>query len=450
MLTQILSIARTALIESLRQPVFFVIVILSGICQLLSTWGTGFAMGLTESGEVSGDNKLLLDVGLSNVFVSGGLLATFIATAVLSKEIENKTVLTIVSKPIPRPAVVAGKYLGIAAAILIAVVTMLVFLMMGLRHGVMSNATDQLDMPVITFTAAAVIGSIFIAAWCNFFYGWHFTQTCMTLMAPASVAAYLLVLLLTKKWEVQSVATDFKPQITYASIGLTMAILLLAAIATAVSTRLGQVMTIVCSVGVFALGLLSNYFLGSTAFRNPPTGIIREATPANTHSSGWTQPGDRYTITFASPPSPAPKVGEPFYYGPSPNGFPLSVERFKPFDGNLASSQSTLGANTPALTIVETRGNTLIVQKTGEPPLAYDRPPEQGDFVFTKPTHINIAALSVWALIPNMQDFWLLDAVTQNQPIPLTHIARVIAYGLLLIVAALSIGVVLFQRRDVG
>jgi ABC-type transport system involved in multi-copper enzyme maturation permease subunit len=450
MLTQILSIARTALIESLRQPIFFVIVILSGICQLISTWGTGFAMGLTESGEVSGDNKLLLDVGLSNVFVCGGLLATFIATAVLSKEIENKTVLTIVSKPVPRPVVILGKYLGVAAAILIAVVTMLVFLMMGLRHGVMSNASDVLDMPVIVFTGAAVIGSMLIAAWCNFFYGWHFTQTCVTLMAPAAVAAYLLVLLFSKKWEVQSLITDLKPQITFASVGLTMAILVLASIATAVSTRLGQVMTIVACVGVFTLGLLSNYFLGSAAFTNAPVAIIRDAVPANALAPGWADAGDAYTITFRSPPSPAPKVGDPFFYGPSPNGFPLSVERFKPFTGQIATPTSFLGAEAASLVITETRGNIIVAKKSGVPPLRYDRPPQRGDFVFTNPTRINAPALAIWAVIPNMQDFWLLDAVTQNQPIPIVHILAVILYGLLLIIAALALGVILFQRRDVG
>jgi len=447
---QILSIARTALIESLRQPIFFVIVMLSGLCQLLSTWGTGFAMGLTESGEVSGDNKLLLDVGLSNIFVCAGLLAAFVATAVLSKEIDNKTVLTIVSKPVSRTSVVVGKYLGVAAALLIALAIMLVFLMMGLRHGVMSNASDELDMPVIAFTGAAVLGSVLIAGCCNFFYGWHFTQTCMTLMAPLAVGAYFLVLLFSKKWQVQPLATDFKPQITLASVALITAILVLAAIATAVSTRLGQVMTIVCCAGVFALGLLSNHFVGSSAFPTRPAAIVREATPANLTAPGWADPGDTYTITFSNTPTIAPKAGDAFYYGPSPNGFPLAVERFAPFAGAALSGPALLSADAPALVVTEAKGNTVVVRKAGSSPLHYDRPPERNDFVFLAPPRRNAFALAAWAAIPNMQDFWLLDAVTQNQPIPPAHIVRVLAYGALLIVASLAVGVALFQRRDVG
>jgi uncharacterized membrane protein YidH (DUF202 family) len=49
-----------------------------------------------------------------------------------------------------------------------------------------------------------------------------------------------------------------------------------------------------------------------------------------------------------------------------------------------------------------------------------------------------------------MQSFWLLDAITQNQPIPLTHVLLVYAYGLCQIVVFLSLAVILFQGRDVG
>ncbi len=450
MFSQLLPIARTALIESLRQPIFFVIVMLSGLCQLLATWGTGFAMGLTESGEVSGDNKLLLDLGLSNVFVSAGLLAAFIATAVLSKEIDNKTVLTVVSKPIARASVVVGKYLGVAGALLVALAILLVFLMMGLRHGVMSNASDVLDMPVIVLTGVAVLGSILIAAWCNFFYGWHFTQTSMTLMAPLAVLAYALVLLFSKKWEVQSLATDFKPQIALACVALVSAILVLAAIATAVSTRLGQVMTMVCCAGVFVLGLLSNHFVGSRAFPTYPAAIVRDAVPANPNAPGWTDPGDTYTITFSTSPRTAPKPGDAFYYGPSPNGFPLAVERFTPYAGATLAGPPLLSADSPALVVTEARGTSIVVRKAGSPALRYERPPHRDDFAFFAPPRRSAIALASWAVIPNMQDFWLLDAVTQNQPIPAAHVARVLAYAALLIVAALSVGVALFQRRDVG
>ena len=222
---QLSTIARNTFIEAIRQPIFFVIVALCGLFQLFNTWTAGFSLGYSDSAEVSGDNKMLLDIGLATVFVCGVILAAFIATAVVSREIENKTVLTVVSKPVARPTVILGKYLGVAGAMILAVIPMLLFLMMGLRHGVMSTAADTLDGPVWIFTTVAILLSFGVAVWCNFFYGWYFTQTAMVLIAPAMVLAYIFVLLVGKKWEWQPITTDFKGQITFACIGLTLALL---------------------------------------------------------------------------------------------------------------------------------------------------------------------------------------------------------------------------------
>ncbi|MEX2079972.1 MAG: ABC transporter permease subunit, partial [Dehalococcoidia bacterium] len=137
---QTLTIARNAFVESIRQPIFFVLVMLGSFLQVLSTWTSAFSMGYGDSAEVSGDNKFLLDIGLGTVFVFGTLLAAFMATAVISREIERKTVLTVVSKPVPRPVVVIGKFLGVSWAILVGVTIMLVALLLGIRHGVMSTA----------------------------------------------------------------------------------------------------------------------------------------------------------------------------------------------------------------------------------------------------------------------------------------------------------------------
>ena len=52
---------------------------------------------------------VLLDIGLATIFVCGMLLAAFIATAVISREIERKTVLTVVPYYLDRNA---GKKFG--------------------------------------------------------------------------------------------------------------------------------------------------------------------------------------------------------------------------------------------------------------------------------------------------------------------------------------------------
>jgi ABC-2 type transport system permease protein len=446
---QILTIARNTFVESIRQPIVFVLVALCGVLILFSTWSTGFAMGYTDSSEVSGDDKLLLDVGLATVLVCGMLLAAFIATAVISREIENKTVLTVVSKPVTRPALIVGKYLGVAGAIVLALVPMLLFLLMAIRHGVLSTASDDPDQPVILFSALAIGGSLLVAVWCNYFYGSYFSQTFLTVLAPAMGAAYIAVLLIGKKWHLQPPLHDFKPQISAACVCLVAAVLVLTAIATAVSTRLGQVMTVVVCAGIFLFGLLSNYFIGRHAFQNHWVGIVQSV--SSDDSSGALPTGGYLTVALRNPPVRAIRTGDSFFYGPSPNGFPMAIASFPRFTGDLASINDVENTETaPALVVSTVTGQNVRLRKVGTAPLPASRLPAPTDYVFLEPTRINPVALAAWGVIPNMHVFWLVDAISQNQHIPLSHIGLILAYAGAQIVAFLTLGVILFQKRDVG
>ena len=63
-------------------------------------------------------------------------LAAFVATNVLTREIDNRTVLTVVSKPVSRPIFVLGKFLGVAGAQTIVMVFLAVLFMLVEIHGV--------------------------------------------------------------------------------------------------------------------------------------------------------------------------------------------------------------------------------------------------------------------------------------------------------------------------
>jgi ABC-2 type transport system permease protein len=453
MLTQILPIARNTFVESVRQPVVFVLVALSGFMQIINTWNTGFSMGYStnDSSEVTGDNKLLFDIGLSTVFVVGAILAGFIATAVISKEIEKKTVLTVISKPVSRVSLIVGKYLGVSGAILCASVTMIVFLLLGIRHGVMSTAGDDLDGPVLLFAGIALTLSIGLAGWCNYFYGWSFSQTALLLMLPLFVVAYAAVLFVSPKWAMQSPLADWKPQVMTACACLLMAILVLSAVAVAASTRLGQVMTIVACLSVFIAALMSNFFLGRFVFQNQALGMIQQ----------FAEQGDGDFLADQAPlkfrvDKPLPlsiKPGTPIFFSPSPNGFPmLTLGQYKPVTGNIEDINTLLGerASGPAIIATVVEGQTLTVRNIGPQPLPMLRQPEKGDYVFAQATEIRKLPLVVWGVVPNLQFFWLLDAVTQNREVPGSYLALASGYAGAQIIVFLCLAVMLFQRRDVG
>lgn len=56
----------------------------------------------------------------------------------------------------------------------------------------------------------------------------------------------------------------------------------------------------------------------------------------------------------------------------------------------------------------------------------------------------------MYALLPNFQFFWVGDAITQEIPVPWSHVQLVAAYAGLYILGVLGLGVALFQTREVG
>jgi hypothetical protein len=323
--------------------------------------------------------------------------------------------------------------------------------MFGIRHGVMSTASDTLDGPVLVFSLSAVALSLFLAAWCNFFYGWSFPQTAVLLMLPLTLLAYLLVLSLGKGWQFQPLAKDFKPQIMLAATCLVMAVMVLTAAATAFSTRFSQVTTIVLCVGLFVASLLSNYFLGRFAFENRLVAVIKTAVPEDPTKPLFNESGDTYLVELQDPPKIPVKPGDSFYYGPDPSGAWLAVPAFPPFAGKLDQSSTFLGPGAmPAVVVTAIDSTKATVRNVGAVPVKVDAPPLAGDFVFLKPTRVHWGAFLTWAALPNLQFFWLLDAVSQNFKIPPLHVVTVAVYGASQIVAFLCLAVILFQRRDVG
>lgn len=251
------ALVRNAFLESIRQPVHAVLICAALLALLLNVNIAGYTL--------EDDNKLLVDLGLSTLFLSGLLMAAFTATSVLTKEIENKTVLTVVSKPVPRPLVVIGKFLGVAWAITVAYGLLAIVFLLTVRHRVQSSVWEEdiFDPPVVTFGLIAVFLTFLIAGMANYLYRWPFPSTFVITGFTTSLLAWALISCISRAWQLQDPRTDFDPQLM---IGLALvfeAILVLAAIAIAASTRLGQISTLLVCAGVFLVGLVGDYFLSS-------------------------------------------------------------------------------------------------------------------------------------------------------------------------------------------
>ena len=102
-------IARATTKEAVRQPVFLLMLFLSLVLITVNTFVPFFSMG--------DDLKMFKDCGLATILVSGLLLAVWTSSTSIADEIEGKTAMTLLSKPINRRQFILGKYIGILQAV---------------------------------------------------------------------------------------------------------------------------------------------------------------------------------------------------------------------------------------------------------------------------------------------------------------------------------------------
>lgn len=255
MLQRLYAIAANTFVETIRQPIYGVILSVTAILMILNVSLAGFTL--------EDDNKLLLDLGLSTLLLSGLFLAVFSAAGVVSREIDNKTVLTVISKPISRPVFVVGKFLGLLAALGIAFYLGTLVFILTVRHGVMENSNDPWDAPVLVLG----FGSLFLAfaagAFRNFFYGRDFPSTVLAVLTPLLTASVLLIGKFDEHWNVIPFGSNYIGGQIIIAAGLVMLIVMITtAVALAASTRFSQTVTLVICTGVLGLGVISDYAFG--------------------------------------------------------------------------------------------------------------------------------------------------------------------------------------------
>lgn len=68
--------------------------------------------------------KIIIDVGLASLSLFGALMAILMGTGLVYKEIDKKTIYTLLAKPIHRYQFLLGKYIGLIATLFIMLLSM--------------------------------------------------------------------------------------------------------------------------------------------------------------------------------------------------------------------------------------------------------------------------------------------------------------------------------------
>jgi len=112
----IATIARNAFREAVRDRVLYNLVLFA----LLLIGGAIFL------GELSGgqESKIIIDLGLSAILLFGVFIAIFVGVGLVYKEIEKRTLYSILSKPVSRGQFLVGKYLGLCLTLLVNILIM--------------------------------------------------------------------------------------------------------------------------------------------------------------------------------------------------------------------------------------------------------------------------------------------------------------------------------------
>ncbi|MEM8612280.1 MAG: ABC transporter permease [Cyanobacteria bacterium P01_H01_bin.105] len=108
-LPRITVVARNVFLEVIRDRILYLAGLFAVIMVLAAILLPEVAAGT--------EDKIFLDLGLATINLFTLVVAIFVGTGLVNKEIEKKTVLVLIAKPVSRFEIILGKHLGLAAVI---------------------------------------------------------------------------------------------------------------------------------------------------------------------------------------------------------------------------------------------------------------------------------------------------------------------------------------------
>ena len=136
--------------------------------------GVSYILGQLTAGQ---DLKIMKDLGLSSIAIFGLFMAVFIGIGLVSKEVERRSVYSLLAKPVTRADIVLGKYLGLVLTLVVNVTVMTVALYAVLAYvGWEENAfakiareSQPLDPAMLKAVALTLVQLMMVTATAVFF-----------------------------------------------------------------------------------------------------------------------------------------------------------------------------------------------------------------------------------------------------------------------------------------
>ncbi len=201
--------------------------------------------------------QVVQDSALALHFVAGLVLAGYTASFALGKEIQRGTLAVVLVKPISRELYFLAKFAGV---VLVLSLFDAVIALGTLLSSQASHEAYQVDWMVAGGTITAIAVALGVAAALNILTRWHFVSTALVLLIPL---IFIMLWLATGR-------EGFSWRVLPSSALVSLATIVLAGIALALTSRLDLVPTLAICTVVFLAGLITDYLLG----RHAPTNIL--------------------------------------------------------------------------------------------------------------------------------------------------------------------------------
>ncbi len=152
-------IAVNAFRESLRDKILYNLVLFAGLLIGLSV--------LLADLSITEHHKVIADMGLAAINVIGVIIAIFVGISLVNKEIERRTIYTIMARPISRTFFIMGKYLGLALTLFVNMAIMWAVFLLTLWlyhvpiHPSLFQAAALIFVEILVVTAVALFFSTF-------------------------------------------------------------------------------------------------------------------------------------------------------------------------------------------------------------------------------------------------------------------------------------------------
>ena len=162
-LIRVLTIANNGFQEVIRDRILYFIGFFTLLLILAQRLIPEIAAGTHE--------KILLDFGIGAISILSVIVAIFVGTGLINKEIEKRTLLMLIPKPISRAELILGKHLGLTTVLAVMVVIMMVIYLgmlsfSGITYptGALATAAVYLLLELALLVAVAILFGVFTSS----------------------------------------------------------------------------------------------------------------------------------------------------------------------------------------------------------------------------------------------------------------------------------------------